>query len=90
MPVPNADRRVVLLETDERPGLVAALTVVCSQAGISLEITTGPEHVLMTFAADDADISHLRADLAAVPGVQNVYFYRVVAPHARRTASASL
>ena len=49
-------RRVVLLETDERAGLVAELAVVCNAEGISLEITTGPAHVLLTFAADEATV----------------------------------
>jgi hypothetical protein len=41
----TAPRRVMLLETDERAGLVAALTLACANAGVSLEITTGQGHV---------------------------------------------
>ena len=70
-------RRVVLLETDERAGLVAELTVVCAAEGISLDITTGPGHVLVTFAADAQTVEALRPRLEAVPGVERVHVYQV-------------
>ena len=73
-------RRVVLLETDERAGLVAELAVVCAAEGISLEITTGPGHVLMTFTAGDKTMEHLRPSLETVPGVEQVHFYQVLPP----------
>ena len=34
-------RRVVLLETDERAGLVASLANVCAERGVSLDISSG-------------------------------------------------
>ena len=70
-------RRVVLLETDERAGLVAAVTLVCADAGVSLEIATGPGHVLLTFTAEEATVAGVRAAFAAVPGVRQVHLYRV-------------
>ncbi len=45
----TALRRVVLLETDERAGLVAALAAACAAQDVSLDIVTGPGHVLITF-----------------------------------------
>jgi hypothetical protein len=80
MSAPVLSRRVVLLETDERAGLVAAIALACADAGVSLEITTGPGHVLLTFAADDATITRVQPSLAAVPGVRNVSVFQV-APH---------
>ena len=71
-------RRVVLLETDERAGLVAELAVVCAAEGISLEITTGPGHVLLTFAAAETTVESLRSALETVPGVARVHAYRVL------------
>ena len=71
-------RRVVLLETDERAGLVAELAVVCAAQGISLEITTGPAHVLLTFAAAEQTVDKLRPRLEAVPGVERVQVYQVL------------
>lgn len=73
-------RRVALLETDERAGLVAALTLACADAGVSLEITTGPGHVLLTFVATDATVARVRAALAVIPGVRDVHFYQVRPP----------
>ncbi|MEO7714871.1 MAG: hypothetical protein ABIY70_01605 [Capsulimonas sp.] len=70
-------RRVLLLETDERPGLVAALAAECAAQNVSLEITTGPEHVLITFTADDARVDSLTVALRNVPGVTGVSPYRV-------------
>ncbi len=72
-------RRVVLLETDERAGLVAALTLACADAGVSLDITSGPGHVLLTFSAVDATLRHVQSALEAVPGVRRVHPYRVFA-----------
>ena len=71
-------RRVVLLETDERAGLVAELAVVCAAQGISLEITTGSGHVLLTFATDEETVGRVRSDLEAVPGVERVHVYQVL------------
>ncbi len=73
--VPTSPRRVVLLETDERAGLVAALAAVCASQNISLDITSGPGHVLLTFAAADAALDTLRPALEAVPGVMRVQPY---------------
>ena len=78
MPHTPLPRRVVLLETDERAGLVAELTVVCARHDLSLEITTGPAHVLLTFAADDSTVTAVRPALESVPGVQRVHFYQVL------------
>ncbi len=77
MPEQPLPRRVVLLETDERAGLVAALTLACAEAGVSLDITTGPGHVLMTFAAGGRTVARVQAALAAVPGVRRVHLYQV-------------
>jgi hypothetical protein len=70
-------RRVLLLETDERAGLVAGLTSACAAQGISLEMVTGPGHVLITFAAEDAALAALLPRLQAVPGVVGVHPYVV-------------
>ena len=83
-------RRVVLLETDERAGLVAELTVVCAAEGISLEITTGPGHVLVTFAADDSVLERLRPALEAVPGVAGIQFYLVLPRREPNAAAPAL
>lgn len=73
-------RRVVLLETNERAGLVADLADACRQRGVSLEISTGPGHVLLSFEGDDATVERAREDLAAIPGVAKVHSYSVVGP----------
>lgn len=70
-------RRVLLLETDERAGLVASLAAACAARNVSLEITTGPGHVLITFATDSDTLAVVAADLNQVPGVQNVQPYTV-------------
>jgi hypothetical protein len=70
-------RRVLLLETDERPGLVAAIANACADHGVSLEITTGADHVLISFAADDTAVAALRNTLGAIPGVSGVHSYAV-------------
>jgi hypothetical protein len=70
-------RRVVLLETDERAGLVASLAAACAAQGVSLEITTGPGHVVITFEADAATADHLWPALRQVPGVQGLHAYAV-------------
>ncbi len=75
-------RRVVLLETDERAGLVAALALACAEEGVSLDITSGPGHVLLTFAADGATVARVRDTLAAVPGVRGVHLYEVLSARA--------
>jgi len=66
---PPAPRRVVLLETDERAGLVAALSACCAAQAVSLDIVTGPGHVLITFDSDEATLERLLPDLKAVGGV---------------------
>ncbi len=73
-----APRRVVLLETDERAGLVAALTATCAAVGVSLDIVTGPGHVLITFDTDDATLAHLLPALGAVGGVVTATPYTVL------------
>jgi hypothetical protein len=68
---------VFLLETDERAGLVASLAAACAARDVSLDITTGPGHVLLTFEATDRQVDALLADLAAVGGVTSVRPYVV-------------
>ena len=72
-------RRVLLLETDERAGLVAALTAACAERGISLEISTGPGHVLITFQADDDMTAKAVTVLEGIGGVASVRAYAVAA-----------
>ena len=75
---PAPPRRVVLLETDERAGLVAALAAACAAQEVSLDIVTGPGHVLITFDTDDAALAALLPKLEAVGGVVAVTPYTVV------------
>lgn len=70
-------RRVLLLETDERAGLVAGLAAACAAQDVSLEIVTGPGHVLLTCAADDDALQRLQPALEAVPGVISLHPYTV-------------
>lgn len=70
-------RRVVLLETDERSGLVASLANACAARGVSLEISTGPGHVLITFAASDEDARETLDALRGVAGVSAAHPYTV-------------
>ena len=70
-------RRVLLLETDERAGLVAGLAATCASRAVSLEITTGPGHVLLTCAADQPTLEALVPALLAVPGVVSLRPYTV-------------
>lgn len=70
-------RRVLLLETDERAGLVAGLAAACAAQDVSLEIVTGPGHVLITFAAEDAALAALLPRLQAIPGVISLQPYVV-------------
>jgi hypothetical protein len=70
-------RRVLLLETDERAGLVAGLAAACAARDVSLEIVTGPGHVLISVAADDPTLDALLPDLQAVPGVVALQPYTV-------------
>jgi hypothetical protein len=65
------------LETDERAGLAAALTSACASHGVSLEISTGPGHVLLTFEADNDTTNIAVEALKHVEGVANVHSYRV-------------
>jgi hypothetical protein len=71
-------RRVVLLGTDERAGLVAAIAAQCHALGVSLEITTGISHVLLTFEATDRVADEVVAKLQTVAGVQDAHAYAVV------------
>ena len=70
-------RRVVLLDTDERAGLVASIANTCADKGVSLEITTGPGHVIVSFAAEDGTLGALIDALGAIDGVSNIYPYEV-------------
>lgn len=72
-------RRVVLLATDERAGLVAAIADACAGRGVSLEISTGPGHVLLTFTAGEAEAQATLRALEKVPGVAGVHAYKVAA-----------
>ena len=74
---PAQPRRVVLLNTDERAGLVAALAAKCAEHAVSLEISTGPGHVVLTFQASDETVTALNASLATIDGVVDVKPYVV-------------
>ena len=76
--VPPQPRRVVLLETDERAGLVAALSAVCATQDVSLDIVTGPGHVLITFDTNDATLARLMPELQDVDGVISAAPYTVL------------
>ena len=84
LPLP---RRVVLLETDERAGLVAAVTLACADAGVSLEIATGPGHVLLTFAAEEATVARVQTALVGIPGVGQVRLYQIMPARAASITS---
>lgn len=75
---PAAPRRVVLLQTDERAGLVAALAAACAARDVSLDIVTGPGHVLVTFDTDDAALERLLPELQSVDGVVSATPYTVL------------
>jgi hypothetical protein len=71
------ERRVVLLKTSERAGLVAELSAVCQANGVSIEISTGPGHVMITFEAS-ADATRQTCDaLKTVSGIHGVFDYAV-------------
>ncbi len=72
-------RRVLLLETDERAGLVAAIAAACASQSVSLDIATGPGHVLLTFAAPDDVLYSLTHTLSQIGGVADVFPYQVAA-----------
>ena len=76
---PENARRVLMLETDERAGLVSAISSACHAAGVSLEITTGLSHVLLTFDADGLTTERTAEALRALSGVAGVYPYTVLA-----------
>ncbi len=76
--LPLAPRRVVLLQTDERAGLVAALAAACAAEHVSLDLVTGPGHVLITFDTDDATLAALLPKLSAVGGVVSATPYTVL------------
>ena len=73
-------RRVVLLATDERAGLVAALANACAARGVSLDISTGPGHVLITFAASDSESQGTLDALRQIAGVASAHAYTVAVP----------
>ncbi len=75
---PNAQRRVVLLETDERAGLVASLAAACASQSVSLDIVTGPGHVLITFDTDELTLGRLLSALQTVEGVVAATPYTVL------------
>ena len=75
---PPASRRVVLLETDERAGLVAALSAACAARSVSLDLVTGPGHVLITFDTDESTLDLLLPDLRSVGGVVTATPYTVL------------
>jgi len=75
---PPAPRRVVLLETDERAGLVAALSAACAARSVSMDLVTGPGHVLITFDTDEPTLELLLPDLRAVGGVVMATPYTVL------------
>ncbi len=77
---PSLPRRVVLLETDERAGLVAALAAACAAQSVSLELVTGPGHVLLSFAADEPTSERLLPSLRAIGGVLALQPYTVAVP----------
>ncbi len=74
----SAPRRVVLLQTDERAGLVAALAAACAARDVSLDIVTGPGHVLVTFDTDDKTLHSLLPELQSVEGVVSATPYTVL------------
>ena len=76
--IAEAPRRVVLLETDERAGLVASLAATCAAENVSLDIVTGPGHVLITFDTDEATLGALLPKLEAVGGVVTATPYTVL------------
>ena len=71
-------RRVVLLDTDERSGLVASIANACSERKVSLEIATGPGHVIVSFAADDSTVDALVSAFSGIGGVSEVHAYEVM------------
>jgi hypothetical protein len=73
----QATRRVVLLQTDERAGLVAAIADACAERGVSLEIATGPDHVLISATIDDDGVEPLLDAFRAIPGVESAHPYAV-------------
>ena len=74
----EAKRRVILLDTDERAGLVASIADTCAERNVSLEITTGPGHVIISFASDDTGVDALVDAFRAIPGVKGVHPYKVL------------
>ena len=76
--LPSLPRRVVLLETDERAGLVAALSAACAARDVSLDLVTGPGHVLITFDSDDATLAGLLPALGSIDGVLSAIPYTVL------------
>lgn len=78
LPQTETPRRVVLLQTDERAGLVAALAAACAAEDVSLDLVTGPGHVLLTFDTDEATLAALLRKLEAIGGVVSATPYTVL------------
>jgi hypothetical protein len=77
MTTTEVKRRVILLDTDERAGLVASIADTCAERNVSLEITTGPGHVIISFSADDQALDQLTDAFRNIPGVNAVHPYAV-------------
>jgi hypothetical protein len=77
MTATNSKRRVILLDTDERSGLVASIADACAARNVSLEITTGPGHVILSLAAADPALDDLTNALRGIAGVNAVHPYSV-------------
>jgi hypothetical protein len=74
----HTERQVLMLDTDERSGLVAAIALECHKLGVSIEITTGHNHILLTFNSELSLTDSIVSSLAKVPGVNAVHLYDVL------------
>jgi len=57
------------INTDERAGLVASLAAKCAEKAVSLEISTGPGHVVLTFQASEQTVADLSLSLSDIEGL---------------------
>jgi len=57
---------------------VAALAAACAAREVSLDIVTGPGHVLVTFDTDDATLERLLPEFQSVAGVVSATPYTVL------------
>lgn len=73
----SSPRRVMLLNTDERAGLVASLAAKCAEKAVSLEISTGPGHVVLTFQSNEQTVEDLNSSLSEIDGVVDIKTYSV-------------